>query len=320
LHKFKLADLVDKKKTIITIDEKTTVEESLRLLQEHNILSVPVKDENGGIKGILNVFDLLIALVFQSCFAKFNSKRMSLVDLTESDLSKDIKTEIFNEPAASLLGLSQETAASVQFVYDAKTTLYEMTTPFSLGLHRVLVDLGDGQFSIVSQSDVVSLLYNNAKDFTSLVNKTIAELGLIKHLDDEKRLYTVPAESNALSAFRKLWSAVDTNLLALPIIDKQGFLVDTISASDLRGLNKSTFKNLLTNVLNFVAAARGEKTHKTITCVPTDSLLSVMEKVNKSRIHRVWVVKSETDLTPIGVVALTGVILKFSPFDMGKDL
>jgi len=95
------------------------------------------------------------------------------------------------------------------------------------------------------------------------------------------------------------------------VVDKTGDVVATLSASDLRGLTKDTFKNLLLSVLDFLRLASGGL-RMTLTTQPQAELGDVIRKLAWSRAHRLWIVKNHKIL---GVVTLSDIMAKFSPFD-----
>eukprot|EP00456_Euglypha_rotunda_P071335 TRINITY_DN6367_c0_g1_i4.p1 TRINITY_DN6367_c0_g1~~TRINITY_DN6367_c0_g1_i4.p1 ORF type:complete len:127 (-),score=20.05 TRINITY_DN6367_c0_g1_i4:112-492(-) len=115
---------------------------------------------------------------------------------------------------------------------------------------------------------------------------------------------------SALTGFQKLYN-YGWELSGIPVVDKTGDIVATLSASDLRGLTKETFKNLLLPVLDFLRLVHGGS-RPVISAQPESELGEVIRKFVFGRVHRAWIVKNHKIL---GVISLSDVLAKLSPVD-----
>jgi len=92
--------------------------------------------------------------------------------------------------------------------------------------------------------------------------------------------------------------------------------VATLSASDMRGLTPASFPLLLAPVLDFLGEVAGGA-RPSIIARPTSTLEEVIRKVVFARVHRVWIIDSNKIS---GVVSLSDIICKFSPYDYKKPV
>jgi len=306
----KLGDLVPAKApSVITLDKDATVETAIGVLRENNILSVPLVDKKKGDKivGILNITDICTAVAFQSCFEKFKGEPQKVAVIKKPEFDSLIKTAIFSTPAESLLGISEEGKRIWEFKEDA--SLEHIFDIFAKGVHRVIVNTKDGR-RIVSQSDVAKFLKAHMEKLGDIVKKSLKELGLVK---DAKELVKVSMYDSALVGFQKLYNQ-GWELSAIPVVDKNGDIVATLSASDMRGLTPTSFGLLLAPVLDFLSEVAGGA-RPSITARPTSALEEVIKKVVFARVHRVWIVDNDKI---VGTVTLSDIICKFSPYDFKK--
>jgi CBS domain-containing protein len=92
---------------------------------------------------------------------------------------------------------------------------------------------------------------------------------------------------------------------ALAICNKAGELVDNISATDLRGLERDDIPNILEPVGHFFLS-HGIQRKPTITTPLWDTTLEeCLTLLVKNNVHRVWIVGHAKN--PVGVVSLTDI-------------
>jgi len=314
LKDLKLSDVLPAKgKDVITLDKDATVEQALATLRDHNILSVPLidKKKDNEIVGILNLTDLSTAIAFQSCFEKFKGEPQQLADIRKPEFEKLLKTDLFSSPASSLLGVSAE--GKHVWEYPEDTPLDKILEIFSKGVHRTIVLTKAGKRRILSQSDVVAFLKDHASKLGDILEKPIDKLGLIH--ESKSDLIKMTMYESALVGFQRLYNQ-GWEIPALPIVDKTGDIVASLSASDLRGLTNESFGLLLLPVLDFLREVTGGA--RPVIIARTSSVLGeVVRKVVYGRVHRVWVVEN---YKIVGVVSLSDIICKFSPYDFKKPV
>jgi len=232
-----------------------------------------------------------------------------------STFDESLFSSIFGSEIGDVLGLSRESQELWQ--YPANTKLGDVVSLFTVGVHRILVDFGQNKVGVLSQSDVVRFIHANQAQLSELYQMTVADIVIPFNKNDDnnndgKQLITIPVESTAAQGFRKLWQSFNMNIQAAPVVDSSNRIVATLSVSDLRGITKESFKNLLLPVLDFLRT-RGEL-KPPVVCTPKDTLAAVVQKIIQHKIHRVWVVKDEQSLDFVNIVALSDIIKTFAPF------
>jgi len=266
--------------------------------------------------GIVNILDLLIATVFQSLFDKYDTDE-KIASAKEEELEKALESQenVLQKPVQTVLGKSEESKKCR--VFKTSEPLSKLLDAFSAGIHRVLVEKtgedGKISYTYISQTDVVRSLRQVALKSEAkvggILTNTVAELKLN---EKDIKIVTVTSTTPAFVAFRALIGGTK-QLSALPIIEK-GALVDTLSASDFRGIGHDTLRLLLLSVTEFLKLSRakarqGLKTHKSLTCQGSDVFSNVVERIITSGVHRLWIVND--DDAPTGAISLTDVIRQF---------
>lgn len=208
LTKQTVGDLVRSMKTVVTVDENTSLESTMKLLQEHQLLSVPVLragkslEDKDAFLGMLNLRDIVSSIVFLPFFANMDTDHMSRENMDKS--LAEIKAAL-KVKAKSLLGLTQESKFSRMFVFDAKDPASVLLQPFSSGLHRALVHGGKGKAAIVSQTDFLHyvIVAASSGEFPKL-STCLAHTLEDSKLEMAKPLTTIGHKSLALTAFRRM--------------------------------------------------------------------------------------------------------------------
>jgi len=270
----------------------------------HN--TVFVKDIK--IIGVLNITDLATAIAFQECFAQFKDKVAKIGEINREGYAKLLKTDLFTSKVSEVLGISAE--GKTVWEYQDTEKLDTILEVFSKGVHRVLVHTKDGKLRMLSQSDVVNYLKHHLRDLGHIVEESVESLGLV---DQKTKILTISMYESALVGYQRMYN-MGWEFSALPVVDKTGDVVATLSTSDLRGLTKLYFPSLLLPVLDFVRQQRGGS-RTTVWTQPSSPLSDVIHKVVWANVHRVWVIKNHKIF---GVITLSDIICKFSPYDFKK--
>jgi len=265
-----------------------------------------IRKKGDAIVGILNITDLSTAIAFQGCFEKFKGAPQQLADIRKPDFEKLLKTSLFSAAAESLLGVSEEGKRVWEHPED--TPLDKILEIFSKGVHRTIVLTKAGKRRILSQSDVVNFLKDHSSELGDICEQPLNKLGLLQEAKGE--LVKMTMYESALVGFQRLYNQ-GWEVLSLPILDKTGDIVATLSASELRGLNHENFGILLLPVLDFLREVTGGA-RPVIMARPSAPLGEVIRKVVFGRVHRVWIVENHKIL---GVVSLSDILCKFSPYD-----
>lgn len=195
--------------------------------------------------------------------------------------------------------------------YNTYTTAYIIHYNTIQGVHRVLVmpkvSFTSPTQTFLSQTDVVKYFYKNQAKFHGEL-EGVCKKKLLSVLDFENgsdKIVTVLDSVSALQGFRTLGVQ---NVSAAAIVNTAGELTGCISFSDLKGLHRNTIPDLLLPASEYLAdrKLKALKEKSGVSCLLTDSLESVMEKVVTYGIHRVFIV--DADNKPIGVVSLSDII------------
>lgn len=133
-------------------------------------------------------------------------------------------------------------------------------------------------------------------------------------LTEQSQLFTVNRGTPTIDTFRLMDRS---KLSAIPIVDEDDKLIGNISARDLKLFIESHLSYDVLNlpVMQFLNKLRDENINikaPVMCCFPSDSIRTVVAKLCATKVHRLYVVKSPTDLTPISVLSLSDVLKKFS--------
>jgi len=274
-------------KSMITVNKNTTVHETLKILYDTGILSVPVADQNihvypKHIAGFIDLLDILAYLI-HVCEA------YSLPYSNPTELA----THFLNKPVGELIDYSSRDKFKTVLEEDDLLTVMGV---LGQGTHRVAVMnvLNDIQ-NLIAQSDVVQLISANLHLLGAHADTPVQNLGFVHSI------VPVLASEPAVNAFKRM---NDMRVGASPIVDDNGVYVGTLSVSDLKGLNAESFI-----YLKGTTQAFAEKHHYALNipliCSPTDSFKKVVTELVQSRKHRVWIV--DDSKKPVGVVSHTDI-------------
>lgn len=303
--------LVYDKRELVTIRSTDTVEQALALMSQHNVLSLPVVDSEGKCTGMLSILDLMIYVAF-GCYPPSDS-----YDANADQFQCFKKTQT---PVGEVAGIDEEGL----WEFDASEPIKKILEPMSKGVHRILVHEQlevDGKTvkrtRLLTQTDLIRFLVSYtvyAKDLNCKIDihETLANLHLTTHKAD---LFTVSQSLSALEAFRRM---AEHGVKSAPVVDGNGVLQGTISASDLRGLRSAQLPNILLPVLEFKDKARSLRqssgnTPNVVKASPNSSLFETMVQLIIHKVHQLWLVDDAGK--PTASVSMTDIITKFSPYD-----
>jgi len=188
-------------------------------------------------------------------------------------------------------------------------TLYDVAVVLTTHLHRVpVVDENGTIVSIISQSTFIQLFDQQLN--VALKDETNIRLGEISI--GTSPVISVSKETSTIDCFKML---DDTKKTGVPIVDQQGYLIGHISGRDLKlFIESSCSYDVLRLPINaFLSKIRAESIDirtPSISCNVNETLEMVIRKLAATRVHRIYVVNSSNDYTPIRVISLTD-ILKF---------
>ena len=168
-------------------------------------------------------------------------------------------------------------------------------------------------FEIISQSDLVRFLWDrrgdaNAAAFLSLAVADFAPLAA-KRKNKPATVSCVVAGTKAIDAFARMHRE---RVSALGVCDASGALVANVSASDLRGLTPERLGALASDVADFVAGDGNEAAGfaagaaKPVTCLASETVRDVVERMVSRRVHHVYVCDDER--RPVAMVTPNDVL------------
>lgn len=335
---------------LVSLNKWSTVGQALQTLGSANVLSAPVLDEDGEYFGCLSVNDLLKSL-YKILAAKDPEWFEKIEALTPADLIA-VATEF-----------SKQTVDKVQHAGDlwllnaddASTLLDAVLESFRIQdrsvHHRLFVcsnakeqkqntvanttviniQPGSERLSatglkvthVVSQSDVVKLLWANKTVLGDAITQTVEQLEL-----DDGKVFSVAASMSTLEALSQM---ARDHKSSMGVVDPaSGVLIGNLSVSDLRGLAVEDFPLLLLSVGEYIAVRRGlfnkadalagkcaeaataGKWTELLAAAPVVTVNSsstfgnVLELLAVKGLHRVYVVDGEGK--PVSIITLTDVL------------
>jgi len=274
-----VSKIVPEAKALITIDEETTIEKTLKLMSKHQILSVPVMRDDT-LRGFVDIYEIMSYTAF--------------CDTGRVDWKK---------PAAELLGtmgnIVDDDVNGVWLVKEG-SSLYKPLEWLSKGVRRFLVETESSGWRLVSQSDMVKFLWKNWDKF-GLGDITIEEAKIAT-----KPVIRADTRALALDCFKRM-RIHEVNGLA--VTDSFGSLVGTLSESDLRGLTLETMDRLQFSVLDFLKIQNLGVVPEVLTVRSNMPLRELLETICKKKKHRLFILDNQKQLT--GIVTLTDIISYF---------
>jgi len=264
-----LSDLVPRYRGVVRVEETDTLEHALKLMKKENVSSVAVGSSDCNYTGILSTWDIIAHL----CFGP-----EPLQHKISSIKCGEVKTSLLIMEASDSL----ETFLHADQLFKA---------------YRCLVKTRDDEYEMLTTSDVVFGVYSRLLEGENVLQ----DKGCTK-LKDSK-IYSSPVTSvpSTITVRDGLEVIYKNNLNAVAVVDEEGKLVETLSASDLRGLTAETVGTIEQPITSFFVEKREQQT-----VTEEATLNQIIKKCVAHQVHRVWVVNS--DYQPIGVVSFSDVI------------
>lgn len=312
LKNHKAASLLTQRGVVQTISSTDTVQAGLDKLTKLGFLSLPIINPaaktSGGppFLGFLSVYDIMNHV----CFAPIHKGHEESKEVGKDSMQKALKMEILDMDVGSFFKMVQEASvfSPLPWCMEASVTMDRVASAFSAGrgMHRVLLKDEKG-YCMLSQSDIIRLICQKAEEekdvddseLISFLGEPLKKLGISGHT-----VFTIEESKAAIEGFR-LISKKHVNAIA--VVNKEGKLVNTLSASDLRGLNAKNLESTLASCTQFL---KDKTKGAQITTNPEEALLHAVSKLAVNKVHRLWVVDAQGK--PTGVVTLTDIIHAFA--------
>jgi CBS domain-containing protein len=326
---------------IVFVFNTSTVLETLKTLDDNNILSLPVYDpKTNNFTGMIDILDLLA----------YVTNKMNTITLQQPELQMRVTEELLSQRVEVLMGISER---NYWITTREDAPLYTLFDTLShRDLHRILITDFDQKRvkGIATQSNLVRWLRANWEKLeldlsssttgprpeqptggerttgaptTSMASGCKWELPRVESFANMTNLIVFPKTAKLFEAFRNMY---ENKISAVPVVDpnlgNQLWNTGTLSASDLRGMvvdpkNIISMMNMsIEEYLNKIQSAKKKpkllerEKPKQWRCKPQDTMFDVVNKLTQSGVHRLWVVDLED--RPIGVVSLCDVISVFA--------
>ena len=279
--------------SIVVAKDTDYIIEAFKQLIENHISALPVLNtENGEYHFFMDLSDILAHAVDI---------------LTENEIKEGFDPEIsqieFSRYTVAQLAGYSSTNRFVEISPDASVS-DAMQTLVQEGVHRLVLKNAEtgALVSLVTQSQVVQVLYPHIKDF-AFASRTVGELQL-----GYRQTGTVCTSVATKEAFKKLHA---NRFDGLAVTDEKDTLVGNISLSDLSliGYDGSMFKRLMWPLSKFLEGRLAKPhSHKAkhglagiLSVSPQDTILGVFEKFHQTEVHRLYV---EQNGKLLGVILL----------------
>jgi len=146
-------------------------------------------------------------------------------------------------------------------------------------------------------------------NFTSCIRRELQEESLTKIrvsqcMSDLEPLATISINDRAIDGFLKI---IECKCNACAVVDHNGRLVASLSASDLRGMTNAKLRCIFLPVMEFFPAMTGSRAPAPLVCSPEDRLVDTMKKIVKASIRRCWLV--DHNFVPLGLISMGKIIV-----------
>lgn len=306
LNELTVADLIPYSRHLVTSSSANTVKDFLEILSKTHLTSLPLFKfpENSfvGFVDCLDVAGLLVDIATQSATAHPGSEPS--LSLKTDDLETLFRrSQQFNSrQLADLVSRAKANRPNPsEQTIGATAPLAECINKMVQGAHRLIVT-GTGPdhlgFNILTQSDLVLWLSQDTERRIpkAKLRRTARELGWC----EAGRVVQVRADQPAIEALQFM---ISRSVPALAIVNQDGALRDTISASDLRRPDQWNFQDFLQPIGQLANSLR--KGRKPVSLSPNDSFEEFVLAFRQARVHRLFICEAGK---PIGLVALADVL------------
>lgn len=172
-----------------------------------------------------------------------------------------------------------------------------------------LVDIDDETgretvVSVITQYRILKFIAVNTEQYTSLLKKTVREIGLGTYTDIKTGTMNQPV-------LEIINTMVSNNISAVPIIDKNNVVLNVFEAVDVIPIINSGVVEELESSVGEALSKRGEDFGGIFTCQEDDRLDSIFITLRQSRMHRLVVIDDNWHLK--GIISLSD-ILKYVLF------
>lgn len=268
-------------KCVYSVKESDTVNDVLQILSDKRIQAVPVYNDQHVVRGFVDVFDMMSFIIKEKIY----------------DVSK------LNVPISQAFNFME---SDFPFVLPDSTPLRELLYVLGSGkIYRVFVlnPTSNQITGIITQMKLLQHLAADLWHFPDLAGKTLSDLGL----HQPHPVVSIEQNHPLREAFTTM---MERDVRGLAVVNAAGSLVNTITASDVKGLvlSMDIFNDLEKPILLYLKKLRPHM-YKLPFVIATNTqthLLSIMKEMEMERIHRIFIVDEKQ--VPVGVVSVHDVL------------
>ncbi|GAW17286.1 hypothetical protein ANO14919_067410 [Xylariales sp. No.14919] len=285
---------------LIILDNDLLIKKSLNILIQNGIVSAPLWDShNSKFAGILTATDYINLIQYYCQFPEHidNVDKFRLSSLREI------------EKAIGVFPIETVSVHPSQPLYEACSRM------LSTRARRIpLVDIDDETgretvVSVITQYRILKFIAVNTEQYTSLLKKTVREIGLGTYTN----LRTGTMTQSVLEIINEM---VTNNISAVPIVDKNNVVLNVFEAIDVIPIIKTGVVEELQINVGEALSKRADEFGGIFTCQEDDRLDSIFITLRQSRVHRLVVIDDNWHLK--GVISLSD-ILKYVLFYGDKE-
>jgi CBS domain-containing protein len=282
------------KKNVIVVKSTETPAQGFEKLHKHNILSAPVFDEaEKKYIGFLDIRDLVSYTVYT--YQNRNTIAYATPGPIYHTLVESVTvTYLARRNPFHPVGLD--------------ASLYDVAKSLANGAHRVpVVDAEGNLHSIISQSNLIHLFNHHLDALNKEASLMLKDISL-----GTSPVVSVSRDTSTIETFKLM---DNTRKYGVAIVDTDGKLMGNISGKDLKLFieSSSSYDVLNLPIMQFLSLIRSDAIDiraPTISVNLHETLSIVIKKLAATGVHRLYVVNSSEDYSPVRVVSLTDT-LKF---------
>ncbi|KAI1191351.1 hypothetical protein F5B17DRAFT_452778 [Nemania serpens] len=280
---------------LIILDNELLIKKSLSILIQNGIVSAPLWDSRRSrFAGLLTATDYINLIQYYCQFPE----QIDNVDKFPLSSLRDI------ERAIGVLPIETVSVHPSRPLYEACSRMLRTRA------RRIpLVDIDDETgretvVSVITQYRILKFIAVNTEQYTSLLKKTVREIGLGTYTDIKTGTMNQPV-------LEIINTMVSNNISAVPIIDKNNVVLNVFEAVDVIPIINSGVVEELESSVGEALSKRGEDFGGIFTCQEDDRLDSIFITLRQSRMHRLVVIDDNWHLK--GIISLSD-ILKYVLF------
>jgi CBS domain-containing protein len=287
LTKSPVSAITNSKKKLITAKETDSLKQVMDILQQENILSVPIVDKKHEFQGFVDVLDIAgyVLATWRKLSINLESTHFPSQHFFQTEIKHVLNFSHVNYP---VLIDENSTIADVIELFKSPKTYFR--------LHRIGVVSTKGVLvNIITQSDIVNYASQHLASIAN-VNTSLASMRVIRS----------PIMVQMDTPFSEALETLFKNRISgLAIVDAEFRLAGNLSASDLRGINFLVFDIFNGSTLQFLV--KQTKNIKPIQSLHAESSFGeAITTVTEQKIHRIYI--SAENGYPKGFISLIDII------------